>query len=125
MAGNFAPTKIVIPTSPSKKIPKLAESTCPSCTFVEIGTEPARASSSVIIRILNIQLPRISPTVILGSSNKVTELMPVINSGREVTEAIRMTPIQVLPNPVFSAIISPYFKSFEPEKNIIAARATN
>ncbi len=36
-----------------------------------------------------------------------TELTPVINSGREVTPDIRISPIHALPSPVFSAITSP------------------
>src|SRR3990170_3102113 len=114
--GNLVPAKRLKITMPSKNIPKPAESTCPSCTFADIGAEPIIASSRAIIRILNIQLPRISPTVIFGRSKMVTELMPVINSGREVTEAIRITPIQVLPSPVFSAIMSLLVGSYRDPK---------
>jgi hypothetical protein len=47
----------------------------------------------------------------------------VINSGREVTLAMRTTPIQVLPRPVFPARMSPYRDSFAPEKTISAVHA--
>jgi hypothetical protein len=43
----------------------------------------------------------------LWRSKIVTELTPVIISGKKVTEAISTTPIHVLPMPVFSAIMSP------------------
>ena len=48
----------------------------------------------------------------------------MINSGREVTLAMRTTPIQILPRPVFPARMSPYRDSFAPEKTISAVHAT-
>src|SRR3990172_10225844 len=74
---------------------------------------------------LNMQLPITSPAAILGRSKMMIELIPVINSGREVTEAIKMTPIKVLPKPLFSARISPYFESSVPVKSITAVQAMN
>ena len=60
----------------------------------------------MIIR-LKTQLPKTSPTAISGTPAIVTELAPVISSGREVTDAISTTPVHVRPMPVFSAMTSP------------------
>ena len=64
---------------------------------------------------LNTQLPSTSPTAISGTFAYVTDVIPVTNSGSEVTDAIRTTPIHALPRPVFSAMISPYFDRRVPE----------
>jgi hypothetical protein len=50
------------------------------------------------------------------------ELNPENNSGSDVTAAIRIKPIQALPNPLKSAMISPYFDSLTPEKTIKIAQ---
>ena len=65
--------------------------------------------------ILNTQLPSTSPIAILGTLIIVTALMPVMSSGKEVIDASIMKPTHVRPNPVFSAIISPYLESRDPE----------
>src|SRR3989338_717844 len=78
-----------------------------------------------MIEMLKTQLPIISPSAILGVSAIATELMPVISSGRDVTLAMRMSPIHALPSPVFSAIISPYLESLMPQKTITAEQKIN
>jgi len=45
-------------------------------------------------------------------------LIPVTSSGGDVIVAVSATPIHILPGPIFSAMISPYFESFAPEKII-------
>jgi hypothetical protein len=58
-----------------------------------------------------------------GALIKVTELIPDMSSGREVTDAIIISPNQALPMPDFSAITSPYFESRIPQKIITPAHA--
>ena len=53
----------------------------------------------------------------LGKLESGTELIPVMNSGSDVTDAISRIPTQVLPMPVFSAILSPYLESLLPSEN--------
>lgn len=83
--------------------------------------EHGRMIEKVIMFSLNQTLSHIPvislwvPTAISGTSAYVTELIPVTSSGRDVTDAMRTTPIHVLPRPVFSAIISPYLESLVPE----------
>ncbi len=53
------------------------------------------------IRMLNRLLSKIFPKAMMSGTLKIaTELIPVTSSGSEVTEAIRITPTQVLPSPV-------------------------
>ena len=56
---------------------------------------------------LNAQLPKISPTARSADCRNADELMPTINSGRDVTDAIRISPTHAFPMPVFSASRSP------------------
>lgn len=59
-----------------------------------------------IISRLNMILPKIFPIAKLGALIQAAPELEVI-SGREVANGINAAPIQTLPNPVFSAIISP------------------
>ena len=74
---------------------------------------------------LKAQLPKISPTAISGESIKTRELMPVNNSGSEVTAAIIIKPNHAFPIPVSVAMISPYLESREPLKIISDELARN
>ena len=65
------------------------------------------ASKTERMRRLKTQLPKISPAAWFGALTKATELIPVINSGKEVTDAIKTSPIHALPITVRSAILSP------------------
>jgi hypothetical protein len=65
------------------------------------------ASKTESMSKLNTQLPKISPAAKSGALTKTTELIPVINSGNEVTDAIKISPTHALPIPVRSAILSP------------------
>jgi hypothetical protein len=78
-----------------------------------------------IIRILKAQLPTISPTARSGASRKTTELIPFINSGMEVTDAKRIIPINIFPQPSISDIISPYLESREPVTTITVVAIRN
>jgi hypothetical protein len=78
-----------------------------------------------IIRILKAQLPTMSPTARSGASRKTTALIPFINSGIEVTDAKRMIPTNIFPQPRISAIIFPYLESREPVATITAVAITN
>ena len=60
---------------------------------------------AIIVR-LNIILPKMFPIAKLGALIQAAPELEVI-SGREVASGINAAPIQTLPNPVFSAIISP------------------
>jgi len=53
------------------------------------------------------------------------ELIPVNNSGKEVTAAIIINPNHALPIPVSVAMISPYLESREPLKIISPEQAKN
>lgn len=78
-----------------------------------------------IIRILKAQLPTISPTARSGASKKTTELIPFINSGIDVTNAIKIIPINIFPQPSISAIRSPYLESLEPVITMITVAIRN
>lgn len=56
---------------------------------------------------LKMQLPKMSPAARFGDLTMATALIPVINSGKEVTDAIKIRPTHALPIPVRSAILSP------------------
>lgn len=56
---------------------------------------------------LKIQAPNIALTAKLGAPTRVTALIPLANSGIEVTVAINKKPTQFPPKPVLSAIASP------------------
>ena len=62
---------------------------------------------------LNRQLPKIPPTAKSGELNTSMALVPVANSGKDVTPAKRIVPTQVHPKPVFSAKISALWESHE------------
>ena len=66
-----------------------------------------RASKTESMSRLKTQLPKISPAARFGALTMATELIPVINSGKEVTDAIKISPTHALPIPVRSAILSP------------------
>ena len=76
-------------------------------TSVDIGATLRPPSSIARMSSLNMQLPRTSPAAMFGKLEIMTELIPVKSSGKEAAEAVRTTPIQVLPIPIFSAITSP------------------
>jgi hypothetical protein len=63
---------------------------------------------------LKTQLPSSAPTAMSAASTRTTALTPVMSSGSEVTEAIRISPIQVPPRPVPVAMMSPYRASWVP-----------
>jgi hypothetical protein len=69
-------------------------------------------------------LPKTFPIAKLGALIQAALELEEI-SGKEVTKGIRAAPIQSLPNPVFSAIISPYLVSLVPTKIIIREHNKN
>ena len=64
---------------------------------------------NAIIVILKTQLPTICPRDISGDFTIEAADMPVNNSGKDVTMEINTTPMNALPHPFFSAIISALF----------------
>src|SRR5512139_3038075 len=71
------------------------------------------------------QLPITAPAARFGAFNQVTADTPDASSGNDVIPAIRIAPIQARPNPVFSAITSPYFETNVPARMIKAAQMIN
>ena len=67
----------------------------------------------------------ISPTARSAEATRATELIPTISSGKEVTLAMRIIPIQPLLMPVVSASWSPYTDNFRPAKKINTAHPKN
>jgi len=74
---------------------------------------------------LNTQLPSASPSAMSGEFASATALMPVTNSGREVTVANRIRPIHVRLSRAFSAITSPYRDRRTPAIQITATHERN
>jgi len=89
------------------------------------GVREWRISSIARIKRLKQQLPRRVPKARSGEWTSATELTEVTSSGIVVTNAISTTPIHIRPNPVFSAITSPYRASFVPANKITARQMAN
>ena len=69
--------------------------------------------------------PKRLPIVKSGAPTRVTALIPVKSSGREVTAARRTSPIHNPPRPVLRAIMSPYLATLLPEKKMIKTHKIN
>ena len=72
------------------------------------------SSMMAMINRLKIQLPNISPMAMSGDLTVATAEIPVNNSGKEVTMAMKTTPINARANPLFSAIASAFLDALVP-----------
>lgn len=99
MANMMIATKISAPENASDSFVGLD---------IDVNKEGPRMVSSIIPIIirLNMLLPKTVPTARSGESVRVTALMPVKISGREVAVASMTAPRNPLLNPVCSPIVS-------------------